>query len=366
MANDTSADTSGSETDSSSPNQASERLYLANGEYLPWGAIIPGFGGLRVGDEYVDNAGNRWDWQIDDWEYNRPAVDLSTPPAPKFGPVTASGYAQPPVDPMSYYSTPEPTPEPTPYTGGPTRWTEVYRPTVDLSNVQTFTPAPTPVSTPAPQPTPSPVPNQTSERLYLAGREYLPWGALIPGESGLRVGDEFVDDAGNRWDWETDDWDYAGSGSEEPKTVTPPRLDQPQSIPKAEDVDTNIFSGVVTNPVKGDEKPYYIEDTGIPRTIEGKPLTAGLIPLDKPLITFPIVTTPVSQTAPTRVQAIPYQGKPVTNPLIEPTTIPVATRRMIEAISPGYFKDINYDPDEILAAAMRVLRGRGAGRSLME
>ena len=127
MANDTSADTSGSGTDLSSPNQASERLYLANGEYLPWGAIIPGTGGLRVGDEYVDNAGNRWDWQIDDWEYNRPAIDLSTPPTPKFGPVTASGYAQPPVDPLSYYSTPEPTPEPTPYTGGPTRWTEVYQ-----------------------------------------------------------------------------------------------------------------------------------------------------------------------------------------------------------------------------------------------
>jgi hypothetical protein len=137
------------------------------------------------------------------------------------------------------------------------------------------------------------------------------------------------------------------------------------SIPKVEDVDTNIFSGVVTTPVKGDEKPYYVENTGVPGTVEAKPPTPGLVPLDKPQITFPIVTTPVTQTAPTRVQAIPYQGKPVTNPLIEPTTIPVATRRMIEAISPGYFKDINYDPEEILAAAMRSMGGRQARRSIL-
>jgi hypothetical protein len=37
---------------------------------------------------------------------------------------------------------------------------------------------------------------------------------------------------------------------------------------------------------------------------------------------------------------------------------------MQEALNPynGY---INYDPDEILAAAMKVMRGRNAGRSMM-
>lgn len=351
MASDTSTDTSGSETESSSPNQASERLYLANGEYLPWGAVIPGTGGLRVGDEFFDDAGNRWDWQIDDWEYNRPAVDLSTPPAPKFGPVTASGYAIPPVDPLSYYSTPEPTPEPTPYTGGPTRWTEVYRPPVDLSNIQTFTPAPTPVSQPTPQPTPDPVSQQPT---YSSERD------PIPGMPGSFVGDEIVNNTGDRWNWVKGEWDLQG-----PSEPTPVNPLPETSIPKAEDVDTNIFSGVVTTPVQGGEKPYYVENTGVPGTVEAKPPTPGLVPIDKPQITFPIVTTPVTQTAPTRVQAIPYQGKPVTNPLIEPTTIPVATRRMIESISPGYFKDINYDPEEILAAAMRSMGGRQARRSIL-
>jgi hypothetical protein len=346
MASDTSTDTSGSETESSSPNQASEKLYLANGEYLPWGAIIPGTGGLRVGDEFFDDAGNRWDWQIDDWEYNRPAVDLSTPPAPKFGPVTASGYAQPPVDPLSYYSTPEPTPEPTPYTGGPTRWTEVYRPPVDLSNIQTFTPAPTPVSQPTPQPTPTPAP-APQEATYSSEGEDSGISLITPENRERYIREGTMD-------------------LQQPPVSTVVNPLPETSIPKVEDVDTNIFSGVVTTPVQGGEKPYYVENTGVPGTVEAKPPTPGLVPLDKPQITFPIVTTPVTQTAPTRVQAIPYQGKPVTNPLIEPTTIPVATRRMIEAISPGYFKDINYDPDEILAAAMRVLRGRGAGRSLME
>lgn len=345
MAKDTSTDTSGSGTDSSSPNQASERLYLAGDQYLPWGAIIPGTGGLRVGDEYVDNAGNRWDWQIDDWEYNRPAVDLSTPPTPKFGPVTRSGYAQPPVDPLSYYSTPEPTPAPTPYTGGPTRWTEVYRPPVDLSNIQTFTPAPNPVSTPTPQPTPSPVSQQPT---YSSEGEDSGI-SLITNENR----DRYIKEG--RMDLQ---------GPSEPTPVNP----LPETkIPKAEDVDTNTFTGIVTNPVQGGEKPYYIEDTGVAGpAIESKPITPGLVPLDKPQITFPTVTPTVVTTTPARVPVTATNRQSIIRPFNMPTEVPIPARRTVERLAPGYFQDVNYDPDEILAAAMRVLRGRGAGRSLME
>jgi len=342
MANDTSTDTSGSGTDSSSPNQASERLYLANGEYLPWGAPIPGTGGLRVGDEYVDNAGNRWDWQIDDWEYNRPAVDLSTPPTPKFGPVTASGYAQPPVDPLSYYSTPEPTPAPTPYTGGPTRWTEVYRPTVDLSNIQTFTPAPNPVSTPTPQPTPSPV---SQEATYSSEGEDSGISLITPGNKDQYLKQGTMD-------------------LQQPPVSTVVNPLPETGIPKAEDVDTNTFTGVVTNPVQGGEKPYYVENTGSPGTVEDKSLTAGLIPLVKPQITFQTATTLPSSTA--RVPVPATQRQSILRPFNMPTEVPIPPRRTVERLAPGYFQDVNYDPDEILAAAMRVLRGRGAGRSLME
>jgi hypothetical protein len=116
-------------------NAPTEKLYLANGEYLPWGAVIPGTGGTRVGDEIVNATGDRWNWEIDDWDYANVGrdqsipvstlpVDLSQPftPAmrepmaaptgvrfnlqPEFGPVTPSGYAQSPVDPLSYYQSP--------------------------------------------------------------------------------------------------------------------------------------------------------------------------------------------------------------------------------------------------------------------
>jgi hypothetical protein len=301
-------------------------------------------GGLRVGDEYVDNAGNRWDWQIDDWEYNRPAVDLSTPPTPKFGPVTASGYAQPPVDPLSYYSTPQPTPAPTPYTGGPTRWTEVYRPPVDLSNIQTFTPAPNPVSTPTLQPTPSPVSQQPT---YSSEGEDSGI-SLITNENR----DRYIKEG--RMDLQ---------GPSEPTPVNP----LPETnIPKAEDVDTNTFTGIVTNPVQGGEKPYYVENTGSPGTVEDKPTTPGLIPLDKPQITFPTVTPTVVTTTPARVPVTATNRQSIIRPFNMPTEVPIPARRTVERLAPGYFQDVNYDPDEILAAAMRVLRGRGAGRSLME
>lgn len=344
MASDTSTDTSGSETESSSPNQASEKLYLANGEYLPWGAIIPGTGGLRVGDEFFDDAGNRWDWQIDDWEYNRPAVDLSTPPAPKFGPVTASGYAIPPVDPLSYYSTPEPTPEPTPYTGGPTRWTEVYRPPVDLSNIQTFTPAPTPVSQPTPQPTPTPAP-APQEATYSSEGEDSGISLITPENRERYIREGTMD-------------------LQQPPVSTVVNPLPETSIPKVEDVDTNIFSGVVTTPVQGGEKPYYVENTGVPGTVEAKPPTPGLVPLDKPQITFQTATTLPTSTA--RVPVTATNRQSIIRPFNMPTEVPIPARRTVERLAPGYFQDVNYDPDEILAAAMRVLRGRGAGRSLME
>jgi hypothetical protein len=301
-------------------------------------------GGTRVGDEIISNTGDRWDWSTDDWDYASNGVDLSVPPETKFGPVTASGYAQPPVDPLSYYSTPEPTPAPTPYTGGPTRWTEVYRPPVDLSNIQTFTPAPNPVSTPTTQPTPSPVSQQPT---YSSEGEDSGI-SLITNENR----DRYIKEG--RMDLQ---------GPLEPTPVNP----LPETgIPKAEDVDTNTFTGIVTNPVQGGEKPYYIEDTGVAGpAIESKPITPGLVPLDKPQITFPIVTPTVVPTTPARVPVTPTNRQPIVRPLIEPTTIPVATRRMIEAISPGYFKDINYDPEEILAAAMRSMGGRMARRSIL-
>ena len=344
MATDTSKTGPGVETEPASPSQTPpERLYLANGEYLPWGAVIPGMGGTRVGDEIISNTGDRWDWSTDDWDYASKGVDLSVPPETKFGPVTASGYAQPPVDPLSYYSTPEPTPEPTPYTGGPTRWTEINRPALDLSNIQTFTP----VSSPAPEPTSPPVSQQPT---YSSEGE----------DSGTSL---ITDENRERYIRE------GGMNLQGPSEPTPVNPLPETSLPKVEDVNTNIFSGVVTNPVQGGEKPYYIEDTGVAGpAIESKPITPGLIPLDKPQFTLQPTTSFPSTTTrnPIVLPGASVLSRPViTTPLPELPVNPVLTRNR-DMASSRYFRDINYDPEEILAAAMRVLRGRGAGRSLME
>ncbi len=48
-----------------------------------------------------------------------------------------------------------------------------------------------------------------------------------------------------------------------------------------------------------------------------------------------------------------------------PTEVPIPARRTVERLAPGYFQDVNYDPDEILAAAMRSMGGRQARRSIL-
>jgi hypothetical protein len=135
-----------------------------------------------------------------------------------------------------------------------------------------------------------------------------------------------------------------------------------------EDVNTNIFSGVVTNPVQGGEKPYYIEDTGVAGpAIESKPITPGLIPLDKPqFILQPTTSFPSTTTRnPIVLPGTSVFSRPVTTTALPELPVnPVLTRNM-ETMPGRYFRDINYDPEEILAAAMRSMGGRMARRSIL-
>jgi hypothetical protein len=54
----------------------------------------------------------------------------------------------------------------------------------------------------------------------------------------------------------------------------------------------------------------------------------------------------------------------ITTPLPDLPVNPVLTRNR-ETIPSRYFRDINYDPEEILAAAMRSMGGRMARRSIL-
>jgi len=129
----------------------------------------------------------------------------------------------------------------------------------------------------------------------------------------------------------------------------------------------------VTSPPEVIEPPEVVEPpvTPPPTVIVPEVKIPELV--EPPKTTFPIVTPPekpvvpkpVVPTIPAIVPVTPTNRQPIVRPVVEPTTIPIATRKMIESLSPGYFKDINYDPDEILAAAMRSMGGRQARRSIL-
>lgn len=298
-----------------------------------------------------------------------PAPPTTLPPeiAALFGPVTASGYAQPPIDPLSYYNPAPPPVEPPPYAGGPTKWYEVYRPTPetpaptpapvtpDLSSVNTFNPLPdqpssgggggggfSQPSTPAAPSTPASQGGQTpySADEVFPGYEGLRLGDEVPGMPGTRVGGELIDDAGNRWDWRKGEWDYAGTPKE-------PYIRE---------------DGAIVTP--GGES-FFIP--------QGPTPTITLPPVFEERVT---VTTPpkapefeFQEPAPTRnpivLPGTSVLSRPViTTPLPDLPVNPVLTRNM-ETMPSRYFRDINYDPEEILAAAMRSMGGRMARRSIL-
>lgn len=346
MANDTSKTGPGVETEPAPPSQTPpERLYLANGEYLPWGAVIPGMGGTRVGDEIINNTGDRWDWSINDWDYASKGVDLSVPPGTKFGPVTASGYAQPPVDPLSYYTPQEPQPEPSPYTGAPTRWTDVYRSTpsttVDLGNVITLNPSVVqqrPVSENVTSPTTS---TQTED--------------LLPDDPFSSVLPESIKNQ------------YLTEGTMDPYSPKPReesyiREDGAIVTPGGT---TNVMpqgpATTVTLP------PETVESTPAPQTqaITQQPVFEERVTVTRPPTTEFQFQEPAPARNPIVLPRTSVLSRPViTTPLPDLPVNPVLTRNM-ETMPGRYFRDINYDPEEILAAAMRSMGGRMARRSIL-
>jgi hypothetical protein len=308
--------------------------------------------------------------------YQEPSTPAFTPmaapaavrvsPASKFGPVTRSGYAIPPVDPMSYYSTPEPVQQSAPNPNASRRWTDFKTPTPDLSNAETFAPestqggAATPdLSQPIPAPDVAPpaAPSQPSNNLQdeFPGYAGLKLGDEVPGMPGTKIGDVIKDDSGNVWNWREGRWDLAKPPREDSyvrddgAVVTPGgvSLIAPPVAPPTPQVPSNPTPETPAppvSPVPEIKSPEIVEPTRTP---------------------FTFTQRPVIQPTPTRVQAVPYQGKPAIKPLIEPTEVSAPARRIAELLAPGYFKDINYDPDEILAAAMRSMGGRQARRSIL-
>jgi len=200
----------------------------------------------------------------------------------------------------------------------------------------------------------------------------LKLGDPVPGQPGTNIGDPIIDDAGNRWNWRKGEWEYVN-------------LAQPPSSDKG---GVKPVDGTLTSDTYNPSSPISGGVTGAgtpPTTIkleDGTVVTSGGIGLGSWPGRLPIVlpgssvtSTPILDLSQPPVAPVtpPKPPKPITLPgssvtstpsIVEPTTVSIPARRMQEALNPynGY---INYDPEEIMAAAMRSLGGRMARRSML-
>jgi hypothetical protein len=176
---------------------------------------------------------------------------------------------------------------------------------------------------------------------------------------GTRVGGKLIDDAGNQWDWRTGTWIYADAS-------------KPSSYIRDD-------GAIVTTGGQSNFVP-----TGPATTITPPPETveSTTAPQDQAITQPPVFEERVTVKTPPKAPEFQFQEPaPARNPIVLPGTSvlsrpvittplpelpvnPVLTRNR-ETIPSRYFRDINYDPEEILAAAMRSMGGRMARRSIL-
>jgi hypothetical protein len=210
-------------------------------------------------------------------------------------------------------------------------------------------------------------PNQTPtpavDKLYLVpGGGYQMWGTEVPTMPGTRVGDVLVNDTGDKWNWMKGDWDYANLSK-------PPSRDKGGLKPGDETLGPDYYNPAPqqstfvpgTYPTVTKREDQAIVTSGGSTLIQA-PSRTPVIPLP-PLPQEPIqdlARPPIVPQKP-NVSILPKYNQP---DLVEPTTVPIPARRA-DVLGSPYMGYVNYDPDEILAAAMKVMRGRSAGRSMM-
>ena len=276
------------------------------------------------------------------------AVNLRRPMRPTiFGPVTPSGYAEPPVDPMSYYTAQESVPETSTYTGGPTRWTDLVRSTQEIQ---------TPSVTVNPEPSNIGTFSQTEDQSVTQQTESPNQDVSIP-DTDTSV---LPEDVKNQYI----------------KTGTMPIVTNPNQgttiVPPEEPYSTSEGSTVYPGGVGGiAPEPPRTTITLPSEAVTTTPVTPSPVYEDKVTITAPTYTKfDFSEPAPSRTPitlpgtSVISRPMPAVTTLPELTTIPTDTRRAPEALLRS-FRDINYDPEEILAAAMRSMGGRMARRSIL-
>ena len=161
-------------------------------------------------------------------------------------------------------------------------------------------------------------------------------GTVVPGTGGIKVGDYYPDDQGNKWNWEKGVWekDPAQGGTKTPPVTTPPVTTPPVIKPP-----------VVTPPSGG--TPSGGGQPGRGPTI---------IPPREPV-------TPLVR----RETVIPTKGTkevPLPDRQADPFAKLYADLLANAKQQKDQYRYINYDPDQIMNAAMSGFRRRGAMRSL--
>jgi hypothetical protein len=109
--------------------------------------------------------------------------------------------------------------------------------------------------------------------------------------------------------------------------------------------------------------PETVESTPAPQTQQ--PVFEERVTVTRPPTTEFQFQEPAPARNPIVLPGTSILSRPViTTPLPDLPVNPVLTRNM-ETMPGRYFRDINYDPEEILAAAMRSMGGRMASRSIL-
>jgi hypothetical protein len=168
-------------------------------------------------------------------------------------------------------------------------------------------------------------------------------GTVVPGTGGIKVGDYYPDDQGNKWNWEKGVWekDPAQGGTKTPPVTTPPVVTPP--------------SGGTKPPGGGGQPGGGTPGGGLPG---GGTPGRGPTPLPPREPVTPLVRREV---------VIPTKGTkevPLPDRQADPFAKLYADLLANSQQQQDQYRYINYDPDQIMNAAMSGFRRRGAMRSL--
>lgn len=238
-------------------------------------------------------------------------------------------------------------------------------PTPSLASPMSFA-APSAVRvepTPAPAPTPVPQPkSKPSTSQPPAAQDEFPdypgykLGDEVPNQPGTRVGDYVENNLGQVYDWRTGQW----SEPKQPAPPEPPKIDEipPEQVTETVGTQTPTTSTPTVTPGTNTPPPgtEIKEEVSqyVPARVIIDPIKYDPFPISEFQFTEPAPVTPINR----------QPGRLI--PTLKPVDIELPMRRAVERLAPGIFRDINYDPELILEAAMRSLGPRYAKQSLLE